>query len=99
MFSDTELREATMHHTPMRVLTWLAWGLCAALFVLWIATITGWHLKDQLTEAAFLGDTRRDVLSAMQQVGTSLQQLQKEQQSLGQRLLAVEQRKSEPKPE
>jgi len=75
-------------HEPWR--SWLPWALCAALFVLWLMTIGAWHFKDQITEAAFLGDTRRDLWQAMQQVGQSLQTLQKEQQSLGQRLSAVE---------
>jgi Tfp pilus assembly protein PilN len=70
------------------------WQIAAlAIFLIWLMTIGAWHLKDQLTEAAFLGDTRRDLLQAMQQVGQSLQTLQKEQQSLGQRLQALEQHK------
>jgi Tfp pilus assembly protein PilN len=76
--------------TSERGWTWLPWVVAAALFVLWVSTITVWHLKDQLTEAAFLSDTRRDLLQAMQTVGQSLQQLNKEQQALAQRLQALE---------
>ena len=69
---------------------WLGWALFGLMLLVWAATLTAWHFKDQIQEAAFLSDTRRDLLQAMQQVGHSLQTLSKEQQTQGQRLQALE---------
>jgi hypothetical protein len=83
MFTEPEMirGEVSTALTDRRV--WIWQGIAAALLVIWLLTLTLAHFKDQIVEGQYLAVIRQDLVGAVQQ-------LAQQQQTLSQRLQALE---------